>query len=272
MMARFGALAVALVLGAGLFVVGAEATSFKQDFLPIGSVRTDPLLFDSIGECLSDHVHTFYGAASNYTLRPSSSWDDLRAAKGNSGNVEENKSLYWHPSIYKVVNSSNETTLFELAPIWFASAYYVWPTGEARAFPDGFKMRTSDSDELARATAYCAPEPGPCERPDGCEPLPNQDFLPASACWELEMNIKFPTCWDGVNLSAADESHVAWSLGCSDLTSSGSFDPECAEFPCPASHPVRLPELHFYVRILDYQGGAHVFSDNTDTFHADYQR
>ena len=34
-----------------------KATSFKMDFLSAGVVRTDPLMFPQIGECLSDHMH-----------------------------------------------------------------------------------------------------------------------------------------------------------------------------------------------------------------------
>ena len=247
-----------------------DATSFKLDYLPAGHVRTDPLLHSSIGYCTSDHVHTFFGAASDAAMRPNATYEDLRRAQQNSGNTKENLSLYWHPSIYTVVRQPNGSESFELADLWFASAYYVWRTGEATAFPDGFKMRTSDADPLARATAHCAPEPGPCERADTCDPLPQQDFLPAEACWELEINIKFPACWDGLNLESPDGSHVAWSVGCEEAIDEENFDPECFEFDCPATHPVRFPEVHFYTRVLDYKGGPHTFSDDSDTFHADY--
>ena len=50
-------------------------------------------------------MHRFYGAVSDRTMRPEVSFEDLRAAPGNTGNVEENKSLYWNPVIYKVVDS-----------------------------------------------------------------------------------------------------------------------------------------------------------------------
>ena len=47
-----------------------EGTSLKMDFLSSGTVRTDPLQFSQTGDCLSDHVHRFYGAASDRTMRP----------------------------------------------------------------------------------------------------------------------------------------------------------------------------------------------------------
>ena len=56
---------------------------------------------------------------------------DLRTAPGNTGNVEENKSLYWNPAIYKVLNQASNQKTYELVPVWFASAYYIWRTGQA---------------------------------------------------------------------------------------------------------------------------------------------
>ena len=77
-------------------------TASKMDFLPLGHVRTDPVTDPA--NCdgkpgVSSHVHTYYGAAAS--LRPSTSFKEMRAACGNSGNVDDNKSLYWHPSIYR---------------------------------------------------------------------------------------------------------------------------------------------------------------------------
>ena len=78
---------------------------------------------------------------------------------------------------------------------------------------------------------------------------------------ELEINIKFPTCWDGTNIEAqdADDHHVVYSLECD-----GDKHNECFDFDCPESHPVKLPEIHLYVRILGYEGGAHMFADGSD--------
>merc|ERR1711936_781036 len=248
-----------------------EATSFKMDFLSSGTVRTDPLMFSLTGECLSDHVHRFYGAASDRTMRPEVSYSDLRNAPGNTGNVEENKSLYWNPAIYKVVNQ-NGNKEYQIVDVWFASAYYLWRTGQATAFPNGLKMKASDNEEVARGRAVCDGKFN-CERTDagGCQPYgpSNQQqhgFLPLKGCSELEINIKFPTCWDGVNLEAKDGvKHVVYADECD-----GKEHNECFDFDCPASHPVKMPELHLYVRVLDYEGGAHVFADGSDVFHSDY--
>ena len=98
----------------------------------------------------------FYGAVSNVTMRPEVSFNDLRAASGNTGNVEENRSLYWNPviyqvmmmmmmvimmMIYQVVNPSSSSPTYQMVDVWFASAYYIWQTGKAKAFPAGLKMK-----------------------------------------------------------------------------------------------------------------------------------
>ena len=44
----------------------------------------------------------------------------------------------------------------------------------------------------------------------------------------------------------------------------GEHGNECFDFDCPDSHPVRIPEIHLYVRILGYEGGAHMFANETD--------
>merc|ERR1712110_46936 len=102
-----------------------KGTSIKMDFLSAGTVRTDPLDFSETGACLSDHVHRFYGAVSNVTMRPEVSFNDLRAASGNTGNVEENKSLYWNPVIYQVVNPSSTSPTYQMVDVWFASLLHL---------------------------------------------------------------------------------------------------------------------------------------------------
>ena len=160
----------------------------------------------------------------------------------------------------------------------------MFSTGQATAFPHGLKMKASAADDLARAKAVCDGASA-CEREDdgGCEGYEPSDqkqhgFLPIEACYgisiikkafslmyfsffsELELNIKFPTCWDGVNLESKDGvKHVVYSEECD-----GNIHNECFDFDCPASHPVKLPEIHLYVRVLEYEGGPHVFADGTD--------
>ena len=76
---------------------------------------------------------------------------------------------------------------------------------------------------------------------------------------DLEFNLEviFPHCWDGVNLESADQSHVTYTDMCDEELT-------CFHWPCPASHPVKIPEINLFLEIYDYEGGAHTFADGTD--------
>ena len=223
----------------------AAATSMKIDYLRLANVRTDPITHP---DGPSPHVHSFYGATE---AAPGTTYEALRNAAGNTGNVEENKSLYWHPTIYRYVNGQ-----YEIQDTSYFSTYYIWPTGATTAFPDGLKMIGGGAGyEAARQEADCS-NPGPC--PDGvCDRW--NDFFPATSCDELELSMLMPSCWDGVNLDSADHrAHMAY-------TKNGEADGEC-----PGTHPVRLPQIAVFTRVAPYAGGIHLFSDGTGYFHADY--
>ncbi|GMH88636.1 hypothetical protein TrVE_jg3270 [Triparma verrucosa] len=193
-----------------------------------------------------------YGA--KVSVRPELIYDDMRQAPENSGNTEENMSLYWHPSVY--MHDKTKGT-YELADIWFGSSYYVWETGSATAFPNGFNMIAYGSQAKSRSEAICD-GPSACER-DDCS-TSDASFFPQTACSELEAKIVFPTCWDGVNLVSDDMmSHVSYDI------EEGRFDADC-----PTTHPVKLPEVHFYFRIANYKGGEYTFSSGSSVMHADY--
>lgn len=83
----------------------AQADFFRNDYLPVGHVRTDPILNN---DCLSDHVHSFYGPP---LLYPGLTYEDLVSSNPamSSGNIQENLSLYWHPAVYRVADDGTKT-------------------------------------------------------------------------------------------------------------------------------------------------------------------
>lgn len=231
-----------------------DATSIKMDFLPIGHVRTDPIISQT---CLSDHVHTFYGAQA---VRPETDYDTLINTNDdqNTGNIEENKSLYWHPTVYQY---DQDTKTYTRNTIAQSSAYYIWDNtvnGRAVAFPHGFKMiaglKGNSGGDFPNACAECV-NPSNCQRAD-CST--GNTFFPSQACDELEVSMTFPSCWDGRLDSADHTSHVAYTMD-------GELDGDC-----PSSHPNRLPQMKFFFRINNYSGGWHTFSNGSGIFHADY--
>ena len=218
----------------------------------MGHVRTDPIISQT---CLSDHVHTFYGAQH---VHPTTTFQDLINTPDdqNTGNVLENKSLYWHPTVYEYNRNTGGFTRDEMAQ---TSAYYIWESSQnTKAFPAGFRMiagnKGNADGEFPNALAECV-DPSPCQR-DDC--YTENTFFPQSACAELEVSMSFPTCWDGTRLDTNDQSHVAYTLD-------GDVEGEC-----PTSHPHKLPQIQLFFRIMPYNGGWHTFSDMSSIYHADY--
>lgn len=77
--------------------------------------------------------------------------------------------------------------------------------------------------------------------PFGGAPCTGEDTaaLPPKMCTGgIRTTITFPTCWDGVNVDSPNhKTHVAYP-------ESGTFE---STGPCPASHPVRLPQLMYEI-------------------------
>lgn len=140
------------------------------------------------------------------------------------------------------------------------TAYYVWNSEESfRAFPNGFRMigGMRPTIDPTRADASCGGA-APCNKPRNNCNSPNT-FFPTTQCEELEVEMAFPNCWDGVNLDPDDHmSHVVYS---NDGTEFGD---------CPLSHPVKLPVIELFFRINNYKGGHYTFADDSSVYHADY--
>jgi len=242
----------------GTVDLSADATSVKMDYLPIGHARVDPILRE---DCPSDHVHTFYGPQSGVDPRRVDVADELElhsrlintTVSENTGNVEENKSVYWHPTVYKYDRTTNTYTRDVMAQ---TSVYYVWETGATRAFPNGFQMIGGFDPFQSEATAECVGE-SPCDE-DDC--YTENTFFPTTKCAELEVSMRMPNCWDGVSVNSPPDhvGHVAYA------------DHNLPGAECPASHPISIPQINMFFRIMPYDGGWHTFSDGSGVFHADY--
>lgn len=242
-------LSIAVSLTTAWSSLATSEAELEFNYLPIAHVRTDPIISDS---CLSDHVHTFYGPP---LVSPSVTTDDLIATdpSDHSGLVEENKSLYWHPSIYRVSSDG----VFTLDEIYYASVYYFWDTQaekKTRSFPKGFRMIASDREAF---TECVVGDFKPCARADGCEvPDGVETFFPSLACDMLEITMDFPSCWDGRIDSPDHKDHMAY--------------PDEEDDSCSAPHDEQVPTLSISIYIKDYDGGYHTWSDMSDQFHTDY--
>ncbi|GAA5869831.1 hypothetical protein JCM16303_001811 [Sporobolomyces ruberrimus] len=199
---------------------------------PLIQERADPII--SPGQ-VAGHTHTVNGG-SGFSL--GSTYEDLRKSKCSSCNAKADLSAYWSPQLY--IEWANGT--FSSVPhlngggglIYYLQRYHKDDKTKVLAFPEGFKMLAGDpfrrtyneKNEVDQAIGWnCLGSPSPTRKPG----------LPTVNCPNgLRGEIRFPSCWDGVNLYKPDQSHVAYPKG-------GETG------PCPSSHPKRLVTIFFEV-------------------------
>jgi len=132
--------------------------------------------------------------------------------------------------------------------------YYIPPydgSGGVTAFKPGFRMLVGDPGlraqkgqqrQLCHRCQSPVDENGvPAFRGGGGAPCTGTDTqsLPKGFCaGGIRTTITFPTCWDGKNVDSPDhKAHVAYP-------DRGTFE---SSGSCPASHPVKLPQLMYEV-------------------------
>ncbi|KAM3081329.1 hypothetical protein ACMFMG_004797 [Clarireedia jacksonii] len=159
----------------------------------------------------------------------------------------EDFSNYWTATEYFRARNGTFKRVPQKGNVNFESAkggmtvYYSDPYDGSKvtAFKPGFRMivgnpmyRTSqEASKFRQLTFTCLQDPS--------TRTGETMNMPVSPCPAgIMSNIRFPTCWDGVNLDRADhQSHVAYP-------SSGTFE---SNGPCPATHPIKIPQLFFEV-------------------------
>jgi hypothetical protein len=214
--------------------------------------RLDPLVNPS--SIPSPHLHQIVGGNSfNASMDPAT--HDLPAASTcTSCTFSEDFSNYWTAVLYFRARNGTFRRVPQIPSEGLKAnggitVYYIpSPDTETKvtAFKPGFRMLVGDAMARKPGTAQkvchrCMPASGDnsninCGAPDA-------QTLPTKSCaGGIRSVITFPTCWDGVNLDSADhESHVAYPSSGSNATAVG------ATGTCPASHPVRIPQVMYEV-------------------------
>ncbi|MEQ8273361.1 MAG: DUF1996 domain-containing protein [Deltaproteobacteria bacterium] len=155
---------------------------------------------------------------------------------------------------------------------WVPEALHVYYKGKVRAnhiqpIPLGLRMVVGD----AGATSNQSAQVGWWERMrnsnegnTGALP-PNtrnlNQMITVGGNEQLVLRLNYPDCWDGQYLYKPDGSHMAYSRG-----AYGSAT-------CPASHPVAIPQVVYFVRYPPGVDGGSDFtlsSGNWYTFHGDF--
>ncbi|KAL2760399.1 hypothetical protein ACRALDRAFT_1059783 [Sodiomyces alcalophilus JCM 7366] len=245
---RFGLLVAPLALKAEAF--------FRMECQGrVGLARIDPIV--SYGEP-SQHLHSIHGSSG---ISMHATYDDLRNGDCTSCRVTQDKSAYWHPSMYF---QDGETGQFELVgQVGGMLAYYQFHLDNLTAYPAGFRMIAGDSNQRSWST-WDLTQPDPpadqwyskglttqeslreramgfnCLNYDGNpEPtlyrhtIPDKNFIDQNCPNGIRTEITFPSCWNGKDLGAEDHrSHMAYP----DMLRDGK---------CPEGFPVHMPTMLF---------------------------
>ncbi|KAK3350261.1 hypothetical protein B0T25DRAFT_457177 [Lasiosphaeria hispida] len=213
--------------------------------------RLDPLV--NPGQLQSTHLHQIVGGNSfNATMTPVE-YDPSAKSSCTTCTFSEDFSNYWTANIYFRARNGSYKRVPQMVNLGLrgsggVTVYYIPPyDGKTKvtAFKPGFRMLVGDANLRANRGVQkqichrCAPNID--QNPFGGAPCTGDDTVvfPKKMCGGgIRTTITFPTCWDGKNIDSPDhKSHVAYP-------SSGSFE---STGPCPASHPVRLPQLMYEV-------------------------
>ncbi|KAK0615293.1 hypothetical protein B0T17DRAFT_497673 [Bombardia bombarda] len=204
---------------------------------PVLYERADPIVEPGVRG--SRHLHTIMGGdAFNFTL----DYDKTQTSSCTTCAVTKDLSNYWVPTVYFRAENGSFLSVKQVGGV---NVYYQermdWEAycagKKLRAFPKGFRMiagnqakRSFEDTNEQRAIEFI------CLLPPPTEGLPPFHGFPNRTCDNgLQIRIRFPSCWDGVNVDSPDhKSHVAY--------------PERLDNgPCPKTHPESLPALLYEV-------------------------
>ncbi len=197
--------------GMGAFRTTCETASFQFN---------DPIVYP--GRANAAHLHIFLGN----TAIDANSTNASLASSGNStcrgGTL--NRSSYWAPAVYD--SRTGEVQVPSTVSVYYKTGYNFDVT-QTRVPPAGLRMIAGDKNATGpQQSSYWA-----CTNvfvsPDGM--IPN-----CGAGDELQLNISFAQCWDGVNLDSPDhKSHMAYPI----------YRNPPQRSTCPSTHPVLLPSI-----------------------------
>jgi hypothetical protein len=243
-MSSFRGVFVALVLSASLHPAQALTASGRIGFNVkceySHSLPDDPIVFP--GQPGASHLHDFYGNTTTDAFTTSTVGGPTTcAASGDS-------SGYWQPAL--LVNGTAVQP--DAAVIYYQPG--VSDATLVRPFPPGLRMIAGDSHAIGpqanvfyRCEGSGAGDTPMTALPQDCRPYPGS---------HLTAHIKFPSCWDGLQLDSTDhKSHMAF-------VSRGG---------CPANYNHPVPEVGLVVHWSVEDGSTATLSSGLGySMHADF--
>ncbi|KAK4126463.1 hypothetical protein N657DRAFT_679385 [Parathielavia appendiculata] len=206
--------------------------------------RIDPLVNPGVSG--SPHLHQLVGGDSlSATMDPGDDRAELSTC--TTCTLVDDFSNYWTAVMYFRAGNGTYKRVKQVGAIGHEMArgggitvYYVPPHKDPTnivAFKKGFRMRNGDPN--ARNATSASRYQGidyTCLIRDDTRYTNRSATFPDHMCPQgILTTIYFPPCWDGVDLDSPDHySHVSW--------------PANNGAPCPASRPVKIPQIILEIR------------------------
>lgn len=195
----------------------------------------DPIIYP--GQKGQSHLHTFFGnQAMDWRATDRTALN--RGASTCAGGIA-NRSGYWIPTM---MTAAGQPIAPNFVIVYYKSGYQGIEVGSGRPrgdasqiqLPNGLKLiagsPTSQVPQNTQNISFECAVAGTTGETLGQfgSSIPN-----CAAGTQIKGRVRFPQCWDGVNLDSADhKSHVVY----------GTFGSGC-----PTSHPVPLPEISYNI-------------------------
>ncbi|KAL2173004.1 uncharacterized protein P884DRAFT_288391 [Thermothelomyces heterothallicus CBS 202.75] len=180
--------------------------------------RLDPLV--TPGSNPSPHLHQIIGGnAFNATMDPESG-DIAERAMCTTCQFSEDFSNHWTAVLFLRARNGSYQRVPQIPNVGRGSRMLI---GDA-------SYRTKEQANRFRQITYACLQDLSTRFPE------TMDFPKEPCPAGIMANVRFPTCWDGKNLDSPDHmSHMSYP-------ETGTFE---SGGPCPASHPVRVPQLMY---------------------------
>ena len=241
-----------------------EIGAFRTDCTVSHISYDDPIVYP--GRPNAAHLHTFFGNSGVNAYSTKESIESSGGSTCNGGTL--NRTAYWMPT---VIDSQGRPVMPERVLVYYKTSYYGVRAQDVIAPPAGLRMIAGNAQSTtvqakdpyghSISTFACNSESNPFPVVTGGNSI--DTYCPEGAR-QLYMEIRFPQCWDGVNLDSFDhKSHMAYPDGWSG---------------CPSSHPVAIAEIQLRVKYNYYDPDRpnwKISSDNYDgpggySSHADW--
>ena len=231
--------------GVGAFRTSCDHSHYKQ---------VDPIINPGPEGTLSGHLHEF---AANTSTDSDSTYESMVAA-GTNCRLSADTAGYWVPAL---IGPDGEVVKMRKMAAYYANRP-VLPSGqETLPFPADFRMIAPAS--YPHSYWNC----------EGDSPY-SMDTRRASPpdCGDRRLNLQifFPSCWDGRLDSPDHMSHVAYGYRDGSVYGDHKVTEDYRIDACPDSHPLKVPQLRFRIQYPVTDGTGYELSDGTKLGHADF--